>query len=167
MQKKLYSSYQIILHWTIASLVLLQLIFDEGIKNSYSNIIKGSEKFIHSSDSGGMHLAIGIIVLILMIFRTVLRIKTGVPQAPSKTPPILKGIAKISHLCIYLLLFTLPITGLIGGYLKLNTVLVLHQLSSKLLIVLVLFHICAAIFHEGVLGNRILHRMFTPEKPEP
>jgi cytochrome b561 len=94
-----------------------------------------------------------------MIARVYLRFRTGTPRALENVPSFLKILAKISHFTLYSLLFIMPLSGFLGGFFKINLAIFVHQFSSKILIILILFHICAAIFQEGVLGNKVLSRM--------
>jgi cytochrome b561 len=166
-EKKFYSLNQIIMHWLVALLVFYQLANNGDIKKTYQLFLDTGVWANHLSSKTILHIITGFIILIAMIFRLTLRLKTRVPSLPLEVPYPLNIIAKLSHFFLYSLLFLMPISGFIGWFLGLRFAIEVHSYSSKILLTLILIHICAAIFHEGVLGNKILQRMVQfKEKPK-
>jgi cytochrome b561 len=94
-----------------------------------------------------------------MILRVGMRLYFGAPMLSNKVPSIIKVLGKISHLALYLLVIAMPITGLLGWYVDSGTVLPIHKGLSNVLLSLILIHICAVGFHEGVLGSSLIRRM--------
>ena len=105
-----------------------------------------------------MHL-VGCILLGLMLIRTGLRIYFGAPPLPKAVPYFIRVLAKLSHLSLYLLVFLMPLTGLLGWHTNSEMLLFTHSIISNCLLVLILTHICAVGFHEGVLGSQLIYRM--------
>ena len=161
--KNTYSLTQIILHWFVAALVIYQLVINADIKSWYKQYqIEGN--ILPQAFGTWAHIIVGLAIFFLMSFRLYLRFKTGTPSLPKSLSLPLAMLAHFSHYSLYLLLFAMPTTGFLGLYFKTTLLLNAHNVISYILVFLILFHICAAIFHEGVLGNKIFHKMFSPER---
>ena len=161
--KETYSLTQIMLHWSIAALVIYQLIINKEIKLWYKQNQTGLEVPNYSLGAW-LHIIIGITIFSLMLYRLYKRVRTGTPALPKSNYLPLLLLARLSHYSLYLLLFSMPVSGFFGWYLEIKILIDVHHLLSKILVALILFHICAAIFQEGVLGNKILKKMLSPEK---
>ena len=148
------------MHWLIAFLVFYQLVNTNEIQNAYQIFLATGDWPNELSSNTLLHIIIGFFILFCMIIRLFLRIKLKVPPLPSQIPIPLKLMAKSSHFSIYFFLFSMPITGIISWFFEVEFSMVLHTYSSKILVALILFHVIATLFHEGVLGNNILQRMF-------
>ncbi len=163
-EKKSYSLSQILLHWLTALFVAYQFGANSEIKKSYQIFFETGKWPDTLTTSTAMHILLGVCILLMVFVRLYLRIKTKAPSLPSGMPVPLKLLAKLSHYLIYFFLFLMPITGLLGLFMKIEIAVSVHTFSSKILLCLILFHACAAIFHEGVLGNRILQRILQPDR---
>ncbi len=162
--KKFYSISQILLHWTTALLVFYQLAVNADIKKTYKLFLENGEWPSMLSSQTITHLILGFIILILVLMRLYLRLTIKVPALPNQVPVQLKLLAKASHYLLYFFLLLMPLSGALGWFTDLKFAILIHTFSAKILLALILFHICAAIFHEGVLGNKILRRMFQTEE---
>ena len=74
--KNHYSRLQIWLHWTIALLIVVQLVFHEGMEKAYKAVLDGKE---FSDFDAGIHIVPGLLVLVLTLVRFVVRWRHGVP----------------------------------------------------------------------------------------
>ena len=157
--KKFYSLSQIILHWLTALLVFYQLANNNDIQKAYQIFLISGDWPNELSNNTLLHIFVGFLILFSMLFRLYLRLKINAPPLPSRIPAPLKLLAKSTHFFIYFFLFAMPITGILSWFFKLAFAMILHAFFSKILLVLILFHITATLFHEGVLGNKILRRM--------
>ena len=157
--RQIYHSGQVILHWTVAILILYQFVLGNSLSNE--NLIKCRDVGVTGSECEGFlpHYLIGCILLGLMLIRTGLRIYFGAPPLPKAVPYFIRVLAKLSHLSLYLLVFLMPLTGLLGWHTNSEMLLFTHSIISNCLIVLILTHICAVGFHEGVLGSQLIYRM--------
>ena len=151
------------LHWSIAALVIYQLVINKEIKLWYKQNQTGLE-VLNYSLGAWLHIIIGITIFSLMLYRLYKRVLTGTPALPENTYLPLLLLARLSHYSLYLLLFSMPLSGFFGWYLEIKILIDAHHLLSKILVALILFHVCAAIFQEGVLGNKVLYKMMSPEK---
>ena len=151
------------LHWSIAALVIYQLVIHKEIKLWYKQN-QTSLEVSYYSPGAWLHIVVGITIFSLMSYRLYKRVRTGTPALPKNSFLPLLLLARLSHYSLYLLLFSMPVSGFFGWYLEIKILIDVHHLLSKILVALILFHICATIFQEGVLGNKILKRMLSPEK---
>ena len=160
--KETYSLTQIMLHWSIAALVIYQLVINKEIKLWYKQN-QTSLEVPYYSPGAWLHIVLGITIFSLMSYRLFKRIRTGTPALPKNSFLPLILLARLSHYSLYLLLFSMPLSGFFGWYLEIKILIDVHYLLSKILVGLILFHVCAAMFHEGVLGNKIIKRMLPPD----
>ena len=160
-----YHYSQIIIHWLVALLVIYQFTFGGKIEfleleiciNSTTNALKSCQHLYN-------HYLVGVIILLLMIIRLFLRILFGAPPLPKSIPLTIKIFARLSHYLIYLILFSMPFFGMYMYYFNSEISQFLHITFSKILLFLILLHICAVAFHEGVLGSKLFYRMASISK---
>ena len=112
------------------------------------------------------HYVVGSIIFLLMVIRLFLRFLFGAPPLPKSIPLIIKILARLSHFLIYLILFLMPILGMYIYYFNSEISQFLHVAFSKILLSLLLIHICAVAFHEGILGSKLFYRMASISKNE-
>ena len=146
------------------SLILYQYVLSSSFSNK--SLVKCQEVGITGSECEGLlpHYIIGSILLSLMLIRIGFRIYFGAPPLPKEVPYFIRILAKLSHLALYLLAFLMPLTGLLGWHTNSELLLFVHSIISNCLIVLILTHICAVGFHEGILGTQLIYRMVSIRK---
>ena len=160
-----YHLSQIIIHWVIAFLVIYQFTSGEGIEFLVlESCIKSETNDLKSCQYLNNHYVVGVIIFLLMIIRLFLRFLLGSPQLHKSVPLIIKILAKLSHGIIYSTLLLMPISGLFMYYFNSGISQFLHIVFSKILLFLILLHICAVAFHEGVLGSKLFYRMASISK---
>ena len=158
-REKHYYVGQVILHWLIAVLVFYQYISSNVFSDSKLNKCKDAGLDSENCDFFVRHYQVGLLVLGLMILRIGMRLYFGAPAPSNKVPYIITILGKISHLALYVLVIAMPITGIVGWYTESGIILPIHRWLSKVLLLLILVHICAVGFHEGILGSSLMHRM--------
>ena len=99
-----YSSFAIYLHWLIAIAILCLLI--SGWSIHYE--LWGSKQFIFQLFQ--WHKSIGVVVLFLVFFRVVWRIKKQPPPLPKKLQ-LQRAKIKRGHLLMYSLMIIMPLSG--------------------------------------------------------
>jgi cytochrome b561 len=122
------------------------------------------------------HSIFGIIIGLLMIARY-LNIKLrGKPDPIDSSGKLMRQTALWAHRIIYLLVFITVATGLVmavqadfpavfSGVATLPesfnhlTARTVHNLSTNLLILVLLAHISAALYHQLIMRDKILHRL--------
>lgn len=95
-----YSSVAIAFHWTIALLVIVNLVIGIG-----HDAIPALRALM------GAHKAIGVTVLLLTAGRIAWRIAHRPPALPAGTAAWEKGVAHATHWTLYLLMIALPLSG--------------------------------------------------------
>lgn len=95
-----YSRVAIAFHWTIAALVIVNMVI--GIGHDYLPALRAAM---------GAHKSIGILVLALTLGRIAWRLGHRPPPLPAAMPAWEKGAAHAGHLGLYLLMLALPVSG--------------------------------------------------------
>lgn len=152
-----YSLLQIRLHWIVAVLVILQLIFGEGIVESFdARLEAGASGYGVQSVA---HIAAGLAIGLLVLWRLSLRMGRGVPDEGAGA---LGLAAKAAHWAFYALLLVAPVAGLVAWFGASETAGDLHGWVKPVLIVLIGLHVVAALWHQFVLKDGLLLRMKRP-----
>ena len=76
-----YSWLQIALHWTIAALVIFQLVVNSGMQNAFDDMMDG-----HGVEDFGwaaLHIGVGITVLVLAAIRLAEPVPRDAPAPPA------------------------------------------------------------------------------------
>ncbi|MFS0773298.1 cytochrome b [Sphingomonas sp. 1P08PE] len=162
-----YSAVAMWFHWTIATLVIANLVI--GLFHDAIGLMSA-------------HKAIGLTVLALTAGRVAWRIAHRPPPLPVHTPGWERGLAHATHWTLYLLMIAMPVTGwlMVSGdetrrpltwfglfdlpYLPVGTAAGdfghdAHGLLGWLMLALVLLHVAAALRHRLILRDGILGRM--------
>lgn len=152
-----YSRTQIMLHWAVVILLAVQFIFADAISHAW-HVNMDSGTF---TPTGGaiFHVVIGVLIGVLAIWRVVLRFTHGVPALPEKEPGWQKIIAHLTHWALYALLLLLPVSGAVAWFGMVGPAGGAHELFKALLILLVVLHVVAALYHQFVLRTNLLARM--------
>lgn len=168
-----YSTGSKLLHWIIASVVLIMLsasFFLEDLKTD----IKSSAIMLHKS--------LGITLLALMIIRLYWLHHTGRPALPASVPrwevrlsrvvqyamyglliamPMVGWIMSVlsNHIPSFFGLFPLPIPGLTPNSALADLFFLAHQIIAWLLIGFITLHILGAVKHAVVDQDKVLQSM--------
>lgn len=155
-----YSPVQIVLHWTIAALVVFQLIFGE----SMGAVVRAAHRNTTASPGdqqlASLHYWFGIAILALAGARLVVRLLEGAPP-PVGLSPLMARAAKLTHSLFYVLLILVPVTGLLGYYFG-DPWGDLHTWGKPAFIILIAMHASAALFHQFWVKDGTLRRMLVP-----
>jgi len=155
-----YSFAQIRLHWIVAVLVLFQLVFGESIAGAWRQIRDGATPASDPLVTG--HVIAGLLILALVIWRLAIRAKRGAPPPPEDEAPALRLAAHGTHWALYALMILAPITGLMAWYGGVASAGEVHELLKPLMILLILVHFAAALWHQFWLKDNLLMRMKQP-----
>jgi cytochrome b561 len=157
-----YSTAQILLHWAIALLIALQFLFNDPIGSAFRQMTRGTVPPF--SWAVWAHIAVGIVILLLVLWRFGLRLTRGAPPAPEGGPAILHTGASLAHWALYALMLALPLSGLVAWFGALRTAGDAHEVMGNLLLALVALHVAAALWHQFGLKDHLLLRMMRPER---
>lgn len=169
-----YSNVAIVLHWSIATLVLATIpigwfgaTFETDLAQSATNA----------------HKSIGILILTLTVLRVGWRLTHKAPALPESMAPVLRWIAKVTHLLFYALLLVLPLSGwwmssavperhafgfgffdipflpVPRGFASAGPAHAIHVNLAWVMVGLVALHVLAALKHQFVDKDEILARM--------
>jgi len=167
-----YGIAAILLHWVLFVLVIavgtLGLLHDDWPKHSQAFWIN-------------VHALLGLLLWILLLWRSWLRLKQPPPPLPPDFTPAMRHLARAVHLALYLLLFITPIMGVITfiwhgrsldlGILQLHFGVAknhavfeptedLHGYLAYGIFALAGVHILAALWHQFVKHDGVLRRMW-------
>ncbi|MGB3335957.1 MAG: cytochrome b/b6 domain-containing protein [Devosia sp.] len=156
-QPKGYSRIQIVLHWTIAALVIFQLFVNEAMQHAFSDRLDGES--IDEMGGALLHMAVGITVLVLAAIRLIIRIIRGAPAPYKDTPAILNWLGHATHVLLYGFIFLMPLTGAIAWFFGIELAAEAHEIGRLILVPAIGFHIIGALAEHFVFRNDTLKRM--------
>lgn len=157
MAPKGYSSTQIALHWGIALLIGVNLIFEDWIKAGWESIEEGGPA-IYSAGSLA-HIGVGVSVLLLACWRLSLRFTRGVPDLPSGGSTLSNLAGHAGHWALYALMIVVPVIGLMAWFGASKDLAELHTLGKPAFLILIALHVAAALRHQFWLKDGLLMRM--------
>jgi cytochrome b561 len=162
-----------LLHWLIAICVLTTA----PVAIAMVRVSKGpTQDALYN-----FHKSLGVLILILMILRLINRFAVGAPIADPGIEPWQKTLSSIVHTSLYVLLLAMPIVGYIAnsvygastpffGLFDLPPIagknealatqlFTIHRWVGWLVIILVLTHVSAALYHYFIRRDNVLQRM--------
>ena len=163
------------LHWTVAALVALQLVFALTNALVYEVAPDTAETVIQA------HISVGLLILVLTLLRLGVRLTSALPAFPETMGRTKRRLAHATHGALYLVLIALPVTGWLKfaalgypvsafGLLPLpvfdfmpdiaRRARTAHELLGLTLGGLLVLHIGAALFHKRLTGSAVLPRMW-------
>jgi cytochrome b561 len=167
-----YHPLLVALHWVLALLIIAALALGALVMAKIPNTDPTKIEALRSHMSGG------ILILILMLVRAFVRMRTRHPPRATAGNPILDRIAWASHRMLYTVVLGMAGSGLVmamqarlfavafGGHgslppdLWVFSVRTVHYAISRLLMALIALHVAAALYHTLVLKDGLLRRMF-------
>ena len=160
-----YQPVLVALHWLVAVMIIALLCVGFLVLADMPNTDPKKLNILVWHMSGGM------MVLVLMIVRVIIRARSAKP-APGSAP--LDRVAALAHRGLYAIVFLLIASGWLTGWFiqsafqphgalpasfaALPTFRV-HAVLATLLAVLIVGHIVAAFYHQWVLKDGLFHRM--------
>lgn len=155
-----YTKTQIRLHWLMFILIVIQFILHEPIAEAWEIVEEGGT--VAFSPMIAQHVVFGLLVLVLVVWRFSLRRKHGAPALPAKEPEVMKLAAHVTHWVLYALMALMPISGAMAWFGGVEAAAEAHEFMRGILLILILLHIVAALYHQFVLKTNLLNRMRTP-----
>lgn len=155
-----YSLAQIRLHWIVAALILLQILFREPMAEAWDARREGGP--VALSAGVAAHVAGGLLVLAFALWRLVLRRRHGAPPPPETEPAPLRLAATLAHWTLYGLMVLVPLSGALAWFGGIAAAAEAHQVLKNLLLLVVLVHVLAALWHQFWLKDDLLDRMRRP-----
>lgn len=156
-QPRGYSSIQIILHWTIAALIIFQLFVNEAMQRAFSERLDGES--LDGFSGALLHMVVGLTVLVLAVIRLAIRTIRGAPPPHADTPAILNWLGYATHVLLYCFIFAMPLTGAIAWFFGIEFAAELHEVGRLILVPAIGFHVIGALAEHFVYRNDTLRRM--------
>ncbi|MEO6299993.1 MAG: cytochrome b/b6 domain-containing protein [Paracoccaceae bacterium] len=157
-----FSRVQIGLHWFVAVLVIYQLLMGDDMSHLWRQIRQNA--VTPTTTGAWVHIILGSLVLLLVLWRLMLRFTRGVPDAAAGESRALMLAGSAGHVALYALLLALPVTGLLAWYGGVTSLADLHGgILKALLWVMIGLHVLAALWHQFIRKDRLIERMLRPE----
>ncbi len=152
-----YSTLQIALHWAVAAFVGLQFLINDGMGRALHKVLNGAA--IDWNFTVLSHVTIGVVLLVLMLWRFAVRMTRGTP-APEAN---FQGrVAHAVHFVLYVVVILASLTGGTALFLGIHLMGDIHALTTNLLIGLIGLHVAGAAWHHFKLRDQTLWRMIRP-----
>ncbi|MFZ0853976.1 MAG: cytochrome b [Hyphomicrobiaceae bacterium] len=168
-----YPATSKLLHWLVAACVLVTV----PVAIVMDRVGQGP-----TQDSlYNLHKSLGVLILVLMVLRLINRLVAGALAPEAEIEPWQRAVSSIVHTSLYVLLLAMPIVGYIAnsaygastpffGLFELPSIVgkneelatrlfTLHRWVGWLVILLVLMHISAALYHHFIRRDAVLKRM--------
>ena len=157
-----YTLTQIVLHWAVFALVAAQFILHDGISGAWRTWVR--EGTVEPSALAFSHIAFGVLVLLLVVWRMAVKAKRGAPALPENEPAWMKRAAHGAHLALYTVLILMTVSGGLAWFAEQGWSADVHEeILKPLLMLLVALHVAGALYHHFVLKTDVMKRMGKPE----
>jgi len=169
-----YSKRMVIIHWLTLVALIAAWFLGESVHEARHDSSMTIAGYVFHASMGGL-------VLLMTLARLFFRTKDGTP--PVEGHSILDKLAKGVHHFLYTLLVLLPVSGMmqvattdIGKALMAGDASLLpkkihgvfahevHEVLVKVLIVVVIVHFLAALYHQFVIKDGLIDRMMLRKK---
>ena len=155
-QATAYRPVQILLHWLVVALVVVQYSTSDAIVRTHEASAAGLSPDPTDLSLHSVHTIVGMVIVAAMLLRLGLRwwFGTGKQRATSWQA----RAAKLVHLSFYVVLIGQGLTGFVASYLwwPASTV---HSVLFLVLVALVAGHAVMALWHQMVMRDGTLGRM--------
>jgi cytochrome b561 len=149
---------QIILHWAVVALVIVQLLSHEAMEDAFKepSLAKAA---IGEDPIAMVHAISGLVALVLMLLRIVLRLRYGAPAMPKDMPQFQQIAAHATHLALYGLLLLIPLAGFLAVALENEDMGDIHKTLVTLLWIVLALHVAGALYHAFVRRDGVFQRI--------
>ncbi|MFZ3581522.1 cytochrome b [Loktanella sp. DJP18] len=157
-----YTAPHMMLHWTIAVLVILQIGFADAMAEAFDARLEGIS--VGSDWTGGaiVHAMIGASIGLLMIWRLGLRLTTDIPPPPPEASTSIQIVSRVTHWMFYGILIGMPMAGALAWFIPSEPMAEAHEVTASLLLALIALHITGAMYHHFVMGDKAILRRMLP-----
>lgn len=152
-----YKRIQIVLHWVVFVLIAWQFIGHEPIRDALDLWMK--EGVFAPSIMVVGHVAGGMLVLVLALWRLGLLRKHGVPPLPEDEGPLGHALAHLTHGALYALMLLMPVSGAVAWFGSSESAAYAHGLLRFGMLGFVALHVVGALYHQFVLKDNLMARM--------
>lgn len=153
-----FSGLQVALHWGIAGLIGVQLVFNRAVEADFDARMDGGTG--QPGYGALLHVGVGLTILFLVLLRLAVRLARGAPEPPADNPRIILWLGMANHLALYALMLAMPLTGAIAWFGLREIAAELHEWGGVLMMVFVALHVLGALVEHFVFRQDTLSRMF-------
>ena len=154
-----YNKFHILIHWLVVVVTLLQMITGDKIALEFLALRNEAVTNNGNTSNSQIHILGGLLLTLLMAIRVFLRIKFGVPAANRKENDPLRFLSTFVHLGIYVILFAIPITGLLAFSTANIDLGIAHKILVNILYLFIIIHLIGVAYHQIFLGDNIMQRI--------
>lgn len=152
-----YNRSQLIAHWLVVVLVLMQFLSNERMARAFQQGVESGA--LPASGGIVVHGLFGSLILGLMLWRVVLRVRHGAPPPSEAEPRPIQFLSRANHFAFYGVLIAMPLAGY-AALLTLNpTFGSIHSALATLLLLLIALHIAGALAHVFYFKSDAYKRM--------
>lgn len=154
-----YNPIQILLHWLVVALIVMQYVTSGPIQRTHEAVMDGltpdrSDVLLHT-----VHNYVGMSVILIMVIRLGLRWWFGTGRdLPAGRVAWRYRAASVVHLAFYAAVIAQGLTGLVASYLWWPASDV-HEVLFNVILGLITLHLVMALWHQLVLRDGALARM--------
>ena len=142
----------------------MQLVYNEPMQQAFDDRIDGERSPL---DPGALfHIVVGSTVLALAALRLFVRLWRGAPPPHADKPRVVAWAGQATHAALYVMIFAMPLTGLLAWFAGAESFAQLHETGRLFLIGLIGLHVLGALAEHFVFRNDGLLRMLRAS-PEP
>lgn len=168
---KRYHPSQVTLHWLVVLLVFAAFVIGKTMSGQANDAAKLTPL--------ALHMSVGIITLVTIVIRLVMRMRLPKPAHASTGNAFLDRVGKTVHYTLYALVFLMAVSGLSlslqaglapivfgGSGVSLPAdfydfaARLLHGFIAPALALLILLHVGAAFYHQIALKDNLMSRMW-------
>ncbi|MFV0386790.1 cytochrome b [Paracoccus sp. (in: a-proteobacteria)] len=149
-----YSRQQIILHWVLVLLLVIQFLLGDSATEAFDHWLESGTKA--PGFGANLHVILGIVILAIALWRLVLHVTQ--PKAPHGDGALDK-LAVAVHWLLYVLLLATPVLGMLAWFGGSESMGDTHALAKSLLMILALLHVAGALYHHFILKDDVMQRM--------
>src|SRR5688572_21955493 len=159
-----YALSQILLHWSIVGLVIVQWLASDAMGEFFDRLEDGEAGPVPDEPVALLHAGSGATILVLMLIRFGVRMRKGAPPLPLDMPAGLKRLARLNHWAFYLVLILLPLSGAASLFVT-EEAAGLHDAGTKVLLLLIAAHLAGVAYHTLIRRDGLIWRMLRPRPP--
>lgn len=157
-----YSAVQIVLHWAVVVLIVVQLLTGD-LMSEYFNAVMRAGGDRPRMGNAVWHIASGSMILVFMGTRLALRFTHGAPPSKADSPEWDKVLSKLNHWAFYVVLLAMPLVGAAAYLIPSRALGKLHQNTAVVLLALIALHLAGVIYHQFIRRDGLIRRMMDPE----
>ena len=156
---KRWTRLNIVLHWTIVALLVIQFVSGSWMAAAFSATMAGVPVGWQTGVPAAGHAILGSTIFLLAALRFWDARKHGRPAHFEAEPGWARMLAKGTHTLLYALLLGMPVAGIIAYGFGLDWLADLHAIAAKVLIATIALHITGALVSQFAFKADVIKRM--------